>query len=243
MNLHDTNTYAGEKGGANKDLIMNNAAFVRTRENMNEFNGCGTVAKAIRRGFLNLLPDQTDKRFTPRLLKLIKMINLNDVEGTRGKRSVIISASRPILMKIVFNELQNVAEMIQDEFTFSHIALRTEATLKVTDFKLKPILVPEGAGYFRLQNHLSVISDYSYSETTRCYEPVDAFNGKSTFIYSEYTPIDTPLTVELKAAFPEGSLVGNEVSILECAGLEFYQKVGKAYLPLKGSSMMMIDVF
>ena len=40
-NLHDPNTYAGEKGGANRDLIMNNPAFARTRENMNEFSGCG----------------------------------------------------------------------------------------------------------------------------------------------------------------------------------------------------------
>jgi hypothetical protein len=39
MNLHDPNTYAGEKGGANGDLIKNNPAFARTRENMNEFKG------------------------------------------------------------------------------------------------------------------------------------------------------------------------------------------------------------
>ena len=210
---------------------------------MLEFNGCGTVAKAIRRGFLNLLPDQTDKHFTARLLKLLKMINLNDVEGIRGKRSVIISASRPILMKIVFNVLQDVAEMTQDEFICSHSISRADATMKLTDFKLKPILIPEGANYFRIQNHLSVVSDYNYSETTRCYEPVDVFNGKSAFIYSEYTPVDTALTADLKAAFPEGTLVGEEVSILECAGIEFYQKVGANYLPLKGSSMMMVDVF
>ena len=58
MNLHDPNTYAGEKGGANRDLILNNPAFARTRENMSEFGGCGAAVKAIRRGFLNLLPEQ-----------------------------------------------------------------------------------------------------------------------------------------------------------------------------------------
>ena len=36
MNLHDPLTYAGEKGGANRDLIMNSPVFARTRENMND---------------------------------------------------------------------------------------------------------------------------------------------------------------------------------------------------------------
>jgi hypothetical protein len=53
VNLHDGNTYAGEKGGANRDLIMNNPAFVRTRENMVEFGGCGVAVKALLLGFLN----------------------------------------------------------------------------------------------------------------------------------------------------------------------------------------------
>ena len=39
VTLHDPNVYAGEKGGANRDQIMNNPAFARTRENMNEFGG------------------------------------------------------------------------------------------------------------------------------------------------------------------------------------------------------------
>ena len=43
VNLHDPKTYAGEKGGANRDPIMNNPAFARTRENMCEFGGCGVA--------------------------------------------------------------------------------------------------------------------------------------------------------------------------------------------------------
>ena len=32
MNLHDPRTFAGEKGGANRDLIMNSPVFARCRE-------------------------------------------------------------------------------------------------------------------------------------------------------------------------------------------------------------------
>src|ERR1035437_4887155 len=86
--LHDPNVYAGEKGGANRDLIMNNPAFARTRENMSEFGGCGAAVTAIRRGLQNLIPEQTDKNFTGRLMKVVKEINRRDLAGTRGKRAI-----------------------------------------------------------------------------------------------------------------------------------------------------------
>ena len=47
-NRRDRRTLAGEKGGANRDLIMNNPAFARTRENMSELGGCDAAVKAIR---------------------------------------------------------------------------------------------------------------------------------------------------------------------------------------------------
>src|SRR5674476_382367 len=87
-NRKDPKIYAGEKGGANRDLVMNNPAFARTRENMNEFGGCGVAVKAIRRGLLNLLPEQTDKLFTARLMAVVKEINHRDYEGIRGKRAI-----------------------------------------------------------------------------------------------------------------------------------------------------------
>jgi len=91
MNLHDPNSYAGETGGANGDLIKNNPAFARTRENMNEFNGCGLAVKAIRHGLLSLLPEQCDKYFSARLMSIVKSINLHDPDGIRGKRAIIFT--------------------------------------------------------------------------------------------------------------------------------------------------------
>src|SRR5665647_3948222 len=83
-NKKDPKIYAGEKGGANRDLIMNNPAFARTRENMSEFKGCGMSVKAIRQGLISVVQEHTDTRFTGRLVSLVKMINLKDIEGVRG---------------------------------------------------------------------------------------------------------------------------------------------------------------
>ena len=244
VTLHDPNVYAGEKGGANRDLIMNNPAFARTRENMNEFGGCGVAVKAIRRGLLNLLPEQTDKFFTSRLMKVVKDINLWDHDGVRGKRGILFSQQRPYLSTFVFNPMQDVAGMLDNQFSCEHPIERDEATLSLTALTIKSILVPAGATHFRVQNHVSIISDYVYSEANRRYEPLSMLNKMSAHIYSEYTPVGTALTDELVVAFPVGTAPGDDDSVIQCVGIEFFQKTGVAnYSPFKGSSMKVIDVY
>src|SRR5664280_2810600 len=161
VNLHDPNVYAGEKGGANRDQIMNNPVFARTRENMNEFGGVGLAVQAIRRGLLNLLPEQTDKLFTSRLMKVVKEINRRDYEGIRGKRAIIFSGERPFLTTMVFDKLQDIAGLLQNQFSWEHPIGRAEATLSLTALTIKPVLIPAGATHYRVQNHVSIISDYT----------------------------------------------------------------------------------
>jgi hypothetical protein len=244
VNLHDPKTYAGEKGGANRDLIMNNPAFARTRENMCEFGGCGVAVKAIRRGLLNLLPEQTDKLFTGRLMKVVKEINRRDYEGVRGKRAIIFSGERPFLSTLVFDKLQDIAGLLMNQFSYEHPIGRGEATLSLTALTIKPVLIPAGATHYRVQNHISVISDYTYIEANRRYEPLSQLNTTSAHVYSEYTPVGTALTDELVATFPLGTTPGTDDSVIQCVGIEFFQKSGATdYVPLKGSSMKVIDIF
>jgi hypothetical protein len=244
VNLHDPTVYAGEKGGANRDLIMNNPAFARTRENMCEFGGCGVAVKAIRRGMLNLLPEQTDKLFTSRLMSMVKAINRDDPDGVHGKRAIIFTNDRPLLGTIVFNVLQSVAEKLQKQFSWEHPITRASAKLTLTALDIKSVLVPKGATHYRVQNHISVISDYTYVEVNRRYEPLSQLNGMSAFEYSAYTPVGTTLTDEIDAAFPTGTTLTDDDSVIQAVGIEFFLKSGATgYLPLKGSSMMVIDVF
>jgi hypothetical protein len=69
-------------------------------------------------------------------------------------------------------------------------------------------------------------------------------NTKSAHIYSEYTPIGTALTDELDAAFPTGTTLTDDDSVIQAVGIEFFQKTGTAnYSPLIGGSMVVVDVF
>ena len=242
--LHDPNTYAGEKGGANRDLIMNNPAFARTRENMNEFGGCGAAVKAIRRGFLNLLPEQADAQFTGRLMRMTKEINLHDVEGIRGRRAIIFSACRGLLRNIVFNARVNMSEMIQCCFSCSHTESRLSGSLSVKDLSVPLGYVPGGATHFRIQNHLSIITDWAWSDLNQRYEPLSVLDGMSAYAYSAYTPVHSILSADVLASFAADNALTEDCTVMQCVGVEFYiRSAGDVYLPLKGGCMKVGEVY
>ena len=92
-----------KNGGFNKNQYDTLPSLKVTRENTNEFAGCGIAVKAIRIGLLQLIPEYTDTLFTGRLVKLVKMINVRDETGERGKRAINFSLNKPILKTLVFN--------------------------------------------------------------------------------------------------------------------------------------------
>src|SRR5690554_3843282 len=68
---------AREKGGVEKERIMNDPAFQRTRENGSEFGRAGKGGKLIRNAIRLLLQNAKDKRVTSRLTKdLVAWSNL-----------------------------------------------------------------------------------------------------------------------------------------------------------------------
>jgi hypothetical protein len=235
---------AGEKGGANVDLIKSNRAFARTRENMNEFGGSGIVVKAIRYGLQQLLPAHADTLFTSRLMKIVKMINARDLEGTRGKRAIPFSQNKAMLKLVNLHEKRKIDFLLKKCIKTSHPESRSEATITVNGFNPAPSLVPGSPQFYRVINHLSIVSDYVYNENDRSYKSLSALNGMAAYVYSDYTAVNTPLSVELKAAFMDGTVLSENDTVLQCVGIEFYNRAGTGgYVPYSTESMLVYDVF
>jgi len=134
--------------------------------------------------------------------------------------------------------------MLQKQFSWEHPINKASVLLSLTAFEIKDIMIPLGATHYRVQNHLSIISDYTYIEANRRYEPLSQLNALRAFAYSDYTPIGTPLTEEIDVAFPLGTLPGDDDSVIQCVGIEFYLKSGAtSYKRMVGSSMFVVDVF
>ena len=66
----------------------------------------------------------------------------------------------------------------------------------------------------------------------------------SAYVYSDYIPVNTPLTGSVRAAFPEGTILTEMDTVLQCVGIEFYTRLGTGeFLPFKAGSMLVFDVF
>jgi hypothetical protein len=243
-NRNDRRIFAGEKGGANGGQISDNPAFARTRENMSEFKGCGQIVKAIRRGLEHLVSEHTDKGFTGRLIALVKMINLRDEKGIRGKRGIYFSLNKAILKTLNLHENRKIDHQLKRSITKSHSESRTEATITLNGLNPDPQFIPTTAKYFRVHNHLSVITDFEYSEELKKYNPLSKNDEMSAYAYSNYIPVNTPLTGSVRAAFPEGTILTEMDTVLQCVGIEFSTRLGTGeFLPFKAGSMLVFDVF
>lgn len=240
--------FAGLNGGATAEQIKNGASFVRTRENMNEFAGCATVGKSIRAGQAQLMKQMSDPQFTGRLTGIIKKINLEDQSEARGVRAILITAVPQHLIGLNFNRNNTVEGSFSGKFETVANEARSSVTLTVEAFKpLEQLKVPAGATHFRFVNSISVISDYAYNAVTKVYEPIEpALNELSKVTYSDYieiAPGENP-EVSVVSALAGTTTMTENVSLLSCVGIEFYQKAGTEYYVFSvGNSMKIKNVF
>jgi hypothetical protein len=104
--------------------------------------------------------------------------------------------------------------------------------------------VPGNAQYYRVINHVSIVSDYVYSEIDRGYIPLSPLNRMAAYVYSDYMAVNTPLSVELKATFPYGTLLTDSDTVLQCVGIEYYNRVeADGFVLYSTGNMLLSDVF
>lgn len=84
-----------EKGGVDAERIMNDPAFIRTRENGVEFGGAAKSGKLIRDAFRTLMMRSADGRVTSRLMRVMSNIRALDTTSARGERNVAVAIADP----------------------------------------------------------------------------------------------------------------------------------------------------
>lgn len=82
-----------KKSGVSKDRIMNDPAFVRTRENLNQFGLNAKAGKFIRNAIPSLLKKGKDSRVSSRLSKVMGDIAKQDHLSARGQKKIAVVAS------------------------------------------------------------------------------------------------------------------------------------------------------
>lgn len=243
-----TGNYAGLKGGASAEQIKSDPAFKRTRENMNEFGGCALVGKSIRSGQAQLMKQMSDPHFTGRLTGIVKKINLEDKTEARGYRAILLTKAPQYLVGLNFNKNRSFERVFFAPFKFSANEERNLVTLNLDAFNpMNYVNHPNGATHFRLINSVSVISDYAYNAVSRTYEPIEpALNELSSVVYSDFLELSVSTIEQLALSneVPDLPTMNENVSVLGCIGIEFFQKVGdNFYLLNEGNCLKIQDVF
>lgn len=158
------------KGGISKQRIKNDPAFIRTRENGEEFGHSASSGKLLRLAVGAMLFKAKDRRLSSRLLKIMSALKNLDSSGARGKRQVaegLTTVTGKMLLKGF--DFNNRAE--KQNVLFAAHSLDTGSG-KVTVADLIPaemIKKPEGATHFSMQSAFlnldfaSSVSDITFS--------------------------------------------------------------------------------
>jgi hypothetical protein len=86
---------AREKGGVDASRIASDPAFVRTRENGEEFGASAASGKLLRDAFRSMMMSASDNRVTSRLTKVMSDVKNFDIASVRGKRLVVNGIGTP----------------------------------------------------------------------------------------------------------------------------------------------------
>ena len=231
-------------GGPTAEQIKNAPEFERTRENMNEFGGCAKTGKSLRNALSQIIGKMSDSKVAGRITSVMKKINLEDGTEARGYRKVEVSTQRQYLIGFEFDKRLSINGVFNAPYDVEHNTDRNEAEFIVAGFNPAELIsAPAGSTHFRLINALAVLSDFSYNPTTGSYEPDDAVHNELNVVeFSDYIPLNTAYAGDtISAALPGAPTLGNNVTVVQCIGIEFYQEVNGNYYPFASGNCLKIE--
>lgn len=236
--------FAGMVGGPTDEQVKSAPEFERTRENMNELGGCAKAGKSLRTALSALMGKFTDPQVTGRLTSIMKKINLEDGTEARGYRKIEISTQRTYLEGFEFNKNISLSGVFNAPYDITHDASRNSAEMVVAPFNpVDLVSAPSGSTHFRLINALAVVSDFSYNPTTNSYDPDDTANNELNIVaYSDYIPLKAPFAgATIDAVLPGAPTLGDNVSVVQAIGIEFFQQVNGNYYSFNSGNCLRIE--
>jgi hypothetical protein len=239
--------FAGLKGGPSAEQIASDPAFVRTRENMNEFGGSAITGKSLRTSIAGLIRNNGDSQVTGRVTAIMKKINLEDGSEARGQRAILITVAPQYLQGFEFNKFTSFNGAFNAPYTITPTAARDSSTLDIPSFNpLDRMYVPAGATHFKIINAIAVLSDFEYNSITGVYEPKDdTTNGLTDVQDSGYLPVNAATgLISVVSTLPGSPTMSADVSVVNVLAVEFYQEVNSNYyLFSQGNAMNVAKIF
>lgn len=139
------------KGGIEKNRIMNDHNFARTRENMNEFANINSAGKMIRNGIGTFLNRAKDARSSSRLVSIIAKVKNMDEVSLRGERTfangIAIPEAKVLLEGFNFNKAANLDFVLKKPY---HLNTDTGAFQLTAFYPEEDMNIPPAATHITL---------------------------------------------------------------------------------------------
>ncbi len=234
-----------QNNGPDKDQIMNAPAYKRMRENMSEFGGAATAAKAFRMAFISSVKTMGHRYLMSQIIRMLYRIGQKG-SGTRGKRSFEFAANKEIFKKFEFNKHESLGAFFYAPYENPLFnANRDVASLSIPLFDTDVYLdAPQGSTHFQIMLAFGTLSNYVYDDESEHYIPFEPeFNGLCGLAVSPYIPIGgiTSAPIDLSVDLGIGSALPASVTVLAATGIVFYQEINAQMYVLASHNAMRID--
>lgn len=218
---------AREKGGVEKDRIMNDPAFQRTRENGSEFGRAGKGGKLIRNAIRLLLQNAKDKRVTSRLTKDLVAVVKSDLINERGART-IQDGDLGLINGFDFNIRGKLGTTLFAPFVVAFDRITGDVTADLAAFSpVVRIAAPGGTTHFKI---VMGAAELDFVNESFVFDMDDS--GILPFTAPDIAPLNLAGVLTPNSTLP----------VLEVLGVEFYQEVNGEMYPLKNGAFNALAV-
>jgi hypothetical protein len=215
------------KSGVSKNRIMNDSAFVRTRENISEFSLNAKSGKVLRQAISPLLHRAKDSKLSSRMLQLMNTIKNFDGSSARGERLVRLglgsTAGKLALKGFDFNWHAPLSSVLHAPYS---VDLAT-GVLRIPDF------MP--------QEHLGVPTGATHVSFCSAFVDLDFETGVFDSRYSPPTILQLDNTISTIILSPEAVPTGTGTRF-HLLLIEFFQDINGVQYSLRNGAFNVLNV-
>lgn len=215
------------KGGVSRNRILNDPAFVRTRENGVEFGHSAQAGKLLRMAAGQLVFKAKDSKLSSRMLKVMSGIKNADTSSLRGERNVFegiqSEAGKQFLRGFDFNQRAILPAVLYAPYAVDTVT----GAITIADFNpLQQLRNPQGATHFSMQS---------------AFLNLDFSTAEYDITYSNEVNLPTDSGTATQTLTPSGVPAGSGIQFYFLL-IEFFQEVNSVQYPLNNGAFNVLNI-
>lgn len=215
------------KGGVSKKRILNDPAFIRTRENGAEFGKSANAGKMLRMAVGPMVFKAKDPKLSSRLLQMMSKIKNLDTVSVRGERNVsegILTLDGQLALRgFDFNNRAALKSVLATPYVLD----TNTGEVLIADFTPgEELRFPAGATHFSMRS---------------AFVNLDFVTGLSDVTFSNVVNLPIDFTTATQTLTPTGIPMGAGTQLYLIL-IEFFQEVNGVSYPLKNGAFNVLNV-